>query len=209
MDYVLAKKSDSENITSEELRKVLAPFLRRKDKATPKKENDLLIRYCQRVHVKNMERRAIDFEKHNINAVNSTDCAYIRISDHAEDGLIANYIDAGDSTDCYGDAAYGLIATDVKSGDSTDFADIMISDYAVDGLIATDINAGNSTDCSDDSAGGLVASVDSGDLTDCTDITISDDAVDEFISADYGNSTDCADSNVSDDAIDVLRILMG
>ena len=67
-----------------------------------------------------MERRAIDVEKNNINAVNSTDCAYIRISDHAEDGLIA---------------------TAAKSGDSTDFSDIMISDYAVDGLIATDINA--------------------------------------------------------------------
>ena len=37
MDYVLAKKSDSENMTSEELSKVLAPLLRRKDKATPKK----------------------------------------------------------------------------------------------------------------------------------------------------------------------------
>ena len=58
----------------------------------------------------------IDVEKHNINAVNSTACAYIRISDHAEDGLIATYIDAGDSTDFSGETADGLIATAIKSG---------------------------------------------------------------------------------------------
>ena len=41
MDSVLYKKSDSENMTSEELRKFLAPFICRKDKLIPKKENYL------------------------------------------------------------------------------------------------------------------------------------------------------------------------
>ena len=45
------------------------------------------------------------------------DCAYITISDHAEDGLITTAIDAGDLTDCSGDAADGLITNAIKSGD--------------------------------------------------------------------------------------------
>ena len=98
MDYVLAKKSDSENMTSEKLRKVLAPFIRRKDKVIPKKENDLLICYCRWVHIEKRERRVIDGEKHNINAGNLKDCADITIPDDVADGLITTATDAGDST---------------------------------------------------------------------------------------------------------------
>ena len=209
MDYVLAKKSDSENMTSEKLRKVLAPFIRRKDKVIPKKENYLLICYCRWVHVEKRERRAIGVEKHNINAGNSTDFAYITISYHAEDGLVSTAINAVNLTDCSGDAADGLIDTAIKYFDSTDYDDVTISDDAVDGFIATDINYFNSTDCSDDAAGGLVTSIDAGDFTYCTGIKISDDAADEFIATDYGDSTDFADTNVSDDAVDVLMILVG
>ena len=209
MGSVLAKKNDSDNMTSEELRKVLLPFLRHKDKAIPKKYNDLLICYCQRAHVVKREKIENDAEKHNSNAVNSTYCAYITISDHYEYGLIATDVNAGDLTDCSGDAADGLIYTATKSGDSTDCADITISDDAVDGLIATNIIAVNSNDCSDDAAGGLVASIDAGGLIDCTHIKISDDTSDEFIAAYYGDSTDCADTNVSDDAVYVLIIFMG
>ena len=92
------------------------------------------------VHVEKREIRVIGVEKHNINAGNSTDCAYITILDHAEDGLISTAIYAVDSTDCSGDAADGLIDTAIKYFDSTDCADINISDDAVDGLIATDTN---------------------------------------------------------------------
>ena len=66
-------------MTSEESRKVLAPLRRQKDKAIPKKTNYVLIRYCQWVHVDDRERRVIDDKKHNLNAVNSTDCADIAI----------------------------------------------------------------------------------------------------------------------------------
>ena len=123
--------------------------------------------------------------------------------------MISTSIDAVDSTDCSVDAAYGLIAAAIKSGDSTGCADITISYYAAYGLIATDINSGHYTDCCDDASGGSVASIDSSGLTYCTDIPISDDAADEFITADSGNSTDCADTNVSDDPVDVLMIMMG
>ena len=139
--------------------------------------------------VEKRERREIGVEKHNINAGNSTDCAYITISDHAEDGFISTDIyavdltgfsgDAADgligtaikyvnSTDCSGDAADGFIDTAIKYCDSTDCADVTISDDAVDEFIATDINYGNSTDCSDDTSGGLVTSIDACDFTGCT-----------------------------------------
>ena len=132
----------------------------------PKKENYLLICYCRWIHVEKRERRAVGVEKHNINAGNSTDFAYITISDHAEDGLISTAINAVDSTNCAGDVADGLIDTAIKYVDSTDCADITIPDDAVDGLIATDINYVNYTDCSDDATGVLVTSFDAGDLTD-------------------------------------------
>ena len=51
----------------------------------------------------------IDVEKHNINSGNSTDCADITIPDDAADGLIATAIDSGYSTDCYDNAADGLM----------------------------------------------------------------------------------------------------
>ena len=45
-DAVLAKISDPENITSEQLRKVLALLKLKQDKAIRRTANDLVIHYC-------------------------------------------------------------------------------------------------------------------------------------------------------------------
>ena len=50
-DAVLPKEIDPENTTSEQLRKVLALVRHQKDKLIPKKANDILIIYCQWLHV--------------------------------------------------------------------------------------------------------------------------------------------------------------
>ena len=121
----------------------------------PKKENYILIHYCQWVHVEKRERRVIYVEKHNINAGNSTGSANIKISDYSAYGFIANSLNYGDSEDCCDDAADGLIATAIDAGDLTDCADITILYDASYGFIATVIDAGYLTDCSDDAVGGL------------------------------------------------------
>ena len=108
----------------------------------------------------------IDVEKHNINAINSTYCAYITVSDDVADELIATAIDAENSLDCAEYAVGGLIA-DIDDGNVEDFSDIAILGDAANELIADYIDAGDFTDCADDVAGGLIAtSVDAGDSTD-------------------------------------------
>ena len=74
-DAVLANKSDPENMTSEELRKVIAPLRRKIYKAMPRAAYYLLVRYYQWVHVEKRERRVIDGEEHNLNSFNLTGCA--------------------------------------------------------------------------------------------------------------------------------------
>ena len=61
-DTVLSKKRNPENMTSEALNKVLVLLRRHKDKSIPKISNDILIRYCQWVHVEKRERRVNDVE---------------------------------------------------------------------------------------------------------------------------------------------------
>ena len=63
-------------MNSEQLRKVLSPLKTKKDKVMPRIQNDLLVCFCQWVHVDMRERRMIDGEDHNLNAGNLTDCAY-------------------------------------------------------------------------------------------------------------------------------------
>ena len=147
----------------------------------------------------------IDDEKHNINDVNFTDCADIKISNDAADGLITTSVGAVNSTVCSNNDVYGFI----NAGDLVDCADITISDDAVDVLIATAINDGNSMDCAENSAGGLIAAIKDGSLTYYADIMTSDDEPDELIYADYGNSTDFSDTNFSVNAVDGLMMLMG
>ena len=67
------------------MRKVIAPLLRKKYKSTTITENDILILFCQWVHVENRERRVIDEEKHSLNAGNLTYCADVTISDDTAD----------------------------------------------------------------------------------------------------------------------------
>ena len=98
------------------MRKVIAPLLRKKYKSTTITENDILIRFCQWVHVENRERRVIDGEKHSLNAGNLTDCADIIISDDVTDISISTAIDVDNLTDCDDDAA-GVLISAVDAGD--------------------------------------------------------------------------------------------
>ena len=195
-DAVLAKIRYPEKMNHGQLRKVLALLKLKQNKAMPRTQNDLLIRYCQWIYVEKRERRAIDGEEHNFNAGNSTDCYDKLISDNATDELIVTAINAGDSTDFAEDAAGGSIVA-INAGNSTDCADISISNYAANGLIATSIDDGNSTDCAEDAAGGLIDAINTGNLMDCADITVSDDAADGLITIaiDADNLTGCADDS--------------
>ena len=172
---------------------VLELFKLKQDKAIPRTQNDLLIRYCPWIRVENRERRVIDGEKRNLNAGNSTYCADKLISDHVVDELITTDINSGYLTDFSDDAAGGLIAA-INYGKSTDFSDISISNDAADGLITTAIDAVNLIYCDDDDAGGLIDSINAGNSMDCADIMVSDDAADGLIAIaiDAGNSTDCS-----------------
>ena len=116
-DYVLSKKSDPQNITSEELRKVIEPLQHCKDKAISKTLNYLLIQYCSWVHIENGSKIVIYVEKHNINARNLTYCSDIAILDNDTGSLITTDVKNVYSTDCSDDDVDGLIATDIDAGD--------------------------------------------------------------------------------------------
>ena len=130
----------------EQLRNVLAPLKLKQDKAILRTQNDLLIHYCQWMHIEKGERRVITVEEQNLSAINSTDCAHKLISDDVADELIATAINADNSTDFAEDAAGGFIAA-INAGNSRDCANLLISNDAADGLIATAIDAGNLADC--------------------------------------------------------------
>ena len=72
---VLANMIYPEKINPEQLRKVISPLKLKQDKAIPRTQNDLLICYCQWIHVENREIRVIYGEEHKLNAGNLTDCA--------------------------------------------------------------------------------------------------------------------------------------
>ena len=134
----------------ESFRKVLALFEHCRDKAMPKQSNYLLIRYCQCVHVEKMERRVIYVEEHNINARNLTDCADIKISYNAADGLLATAINDGNQTDSDDDSECALIDA-INAGNLTDCADITISDDVEDeGGVTSDSIITNVTNHLDD-----------------------------------------------------------
>ena len=103
-DSVLAKIKDLENMSSEKLRKFLAPLKIKQVKAIPRTKDDLLICYCQWIHVEKRDRIVIDGEE-QLNAVNLTDCADKSISDGAADELISTAINAGDFTGFAEDSA--------------------------------------------------------------------------------------------------------
>ena len=222
-DTVLSKNKDSENMTAENFRKVLAPLKLKQDKAIPRTQNDLLISYCQWKHVEKRERRVIDGEEQNLNAVNSTDCVDKLISYNTVDELIATDITAGDSADFSGNAAGGFLAA-INYVKSMDSADHSISNYAGDGFITTSIDDGNSTGCAEDTAGGFIGAINDGNSIDCADIKVSDDAAGGLIAItidasnsvyfaedaagglinhiDDGLSMNFADKSISDDAVD-------
>ena len=125
MDAVLSKIRDSEKINREQLKKVTSPLKLKQYKVMPKTQDDLLIHYCQWIHVENMERRFIDGEEHNLNAGNSTDFSDKSISDNVADELIATAINAGSSEDFADYAAGGLIAA-INAGNSTDCTNLLI-----------------------------------------------------------------------------------
>ena len=187
-------KKKPEKMTAEQFRKVLALLKLKQDKVMQRTQNDLLISYCQWIHVEKRERIVIDGEEQNLNAGNSTYCDDKLISDDVADELIATAINARDSTDLADDAAGGLIAA-IKSGKSTDCADLSISNYAGYGLNATDIDAGNLMDFSEDAAGGLIDDINAGNSMDCANIKVLDDAGDGLIiiTIDAGNLTDYAE----------------
>ena len=58
-DAVLDKISNPDNITSEQLRKVLASLKLKQDKVMTRTAKDILIIYCQWVHVEKRERKVI------------------------------------------------------------------------------------------------------------------------------------------------------
>ena len=95
-DAVLANICDLENMASGQLRKVLAPLILKQEKVIRRKEKDLLIKYCQLVHVEKRERKVIDGEEQHLKAGNSLDCDEKSISDDATDEWIATDINAGD-----------------------------------------------------------------------------------------------------------------
>ena len=72
-------------MTYEQLRKFLAPLKLKKDKAMTGTQNDLPIRYCQWTHVEKREIRVFDGKEQNLNAGNSTYCAYKFITYYAGD----------------------------------------------------------------------------------------------------------------------------
>ena len=76
----------------------------------------------------------------SINAINLMECADIKVSDDAADGLITIAIGGFNSTDFSEDAVGGLI-TPIDAFISMDCAEKLISDDVADGQIATSINA--------------------------------------------------------------------
>ena len=90
-----------------------------------------------------------------LNAVNSTDCADIYISNDAADGLIATAADDGNLTDLAEDAT-GVLIDAINSGNLMGCSYITFLDDAADGLISISIaiDYGNLTDCDEVAAGG-------------------------------------------------------
>ena len=106
-DAVLSKIIYPEKMNSEQLRKVLAPLKLKQDKAMSRTQNDLLIHYCQWVHVEKRERRVIDDKEYNLNSVNTTDHGDKLISDDAADEFIVTDINAENFTKFAEDVAGG------------------------------------------------------------------------------------------------------
>ena len=69
-DAILAKIIYPEKMNPKQLSNVLAPLKLKQDKEIPRTQNDLLISYCQLIHIEKSERIVIDGEEHNLNAGN-------------------------------------------------------------------------------------------------------------------------------------------